>query len=180
MKKIPLLQGKGLLIELPEGAENTSISDSDYFDKVITSNQHLTWNIDNGMLDGVSLPPGNWRIVSTLADLTEQQAHGLVDWDEDELYYKVYDAHPITHDNGQTTIRPGCLDAIESFHSAILAEGYTFLPPEYPDISDPKFYDEPYDGTGFYQEIYSGAIEDYHEAQSRVLCRERTLILRRV
>lgn len=165
MKQIPLLQGKALLVELPEGAENTSISDSDYFDKVITSNQHLTWNIDNGMLDGVSLPPGTWEIVGLLPEVSESEAAGMVEHKirgQERGLYRNYLYHDIQarHIMKET--------ALESLESAILAEGY------YLDVNPIPVPDYSEGHVRFDETV------EHAKAQSRVLSRERCLLLRRV
>ena len=165
MKKIPLLQGKGLLIELPEGAENTSISDSDYFDKVITSNQHLTWNIDNGMLDGVSLPPGTWEIVGLLPEVSESEAAGMVEHKirgQERGLYRNYLYHDIQarHIMKET--------ALESLESAIVAAGYHL------DVNPYQIL-KTMNGENITDEGQAA----FDEAQPRVLARSRCLLLGR-
>lgn len=164
MKQIPLLQGKALLIELPEGAKSPRIETNQ---SVIPYGQDLNWDINGGEksywmdeTERVSLPPGKWHIIGMLDEVTESEAAELVRWDGPYKFFTVD-------------------TRVESLESAIECEGYSFTHPEFPDINDPIFYDEPYDGTGFYQELYSGAIEEYHKAQSRVLDRSRCLLLGR-
>lgn len=68
--------------------------------------------------------------------------------------------------------------AVESFISAIESKGYHWRenPVKYPDKNNPKYYDEPFDGKGFYQEIYSSDIVDWKKAESRTFNPEKTLM----
>lgn len=174
-KLIPILSGRCLVVELTEGVPIPDV--------INTGQPHLSWlDIDIDLPD-INLPPGNWQIVGMLPEITEGQASSLV-FRAITGRYRNY-THVDFKGKGLGT---GILNALalnnketalESLESAIVAEGYIFQSPEYPDINDPQFYDDPYDGTGFYQELYSGELVDWKEAQSRVLSRERCLLLRR-
>jgi len=174
MKAFSILGGKVHVVELPEGATDPFVAKT-YIDEdghvYNTAPQWLEWSgtYPDSALD---LPPGTWQIVGRLSELFYHDFDGLIE------PAKVFDYTAHYWNYIEKEYQP--IMQIESLESAILAEGYSFSLPDYPDINDPKFYDEPYDGTGFYQEIYSSALDDYHEAQSRVLSRERCLLLRRV
>ena len=61
---------------------------------------------------------------------------------------------------------------IESLESAILAEGYGFHSEPEPSYSDCEQYENP-------MRTYEGRLREWNSKQSRVLCRERCLILKR-
>jgi len=92
--------------------------------------------------------------------VTEEQAAGIVDYNSDVGYYESYGAKPVHHKNGIYSQHAGFLDAFESLESAILAEGH------YLDKNPVPPFNE--------------RLNDWIEAQSRVLSRDRCLLLRRV
>lgn len=68
--------------------------------------------------------------------------------------------------------------ASESFDTLLNSENvYTENPYEFPTTTDHKYYDEPYDGTGFYQELYSNDMVQWQEAQSRTIDPTKTIVL---
>lgn len=99
-------------------------------------------------------------------ELTEDTAKGLVDLHETG-YYKDY-----LNDNNFFTLPS------KSFISAIESKGYHWgdNPVKYPDKNNPKYYDEPFDGNGFYQEIYSSDIVDWKKTESRTFNPEKCII----
>jgi len=155
-----------LLVVLPEEAKEYHIT-QDY------QGSYLCWDDgttdferqqfgDHGQFKFCDNPRNNWRIVSTLADLTEEQADGLVEWHEVLQYYPDYSMYGLW--NGDIT-------ALESFHSAIRADGWYIG-------TNPLGTFEDFD-----KQVFNHSKERLHEwsaAQSRVLCRERCLLLRRV
>jgi len=62
----------------------------------------------------------------------------------------------------------------------ITVAGYYFENPmgSMPSTIDHEFYDEPYDGTGFYQELYSNKMVSWQAAQHNVI--EKLVIIRKV
>lgn len=70
-----------------------------------------------------------------------------------------------------------CYSRKESFYTLLESEKVYTESQAFLDMHDPKYYDEPYDGTGFYQEIYSSDIVDWKEVQSRTIDPTRTVVL---
>ena len=150
-KLIPILSGRCLVVELPEGAETVHVAYNNGF-------WYLIYFTHNGeILTRKRLPKGNWRIIGMLSEVREDDLYGVVpskesimsstgilcvDYSRDELY----------------TLG----SRIESLESAILAEGY-FL-----DKNPIQTVDDNY-----------AAIGDYYHNQSRVLDRSRCLLLGR-
>lgn len=68
--------------------------------------------------------------------------------------------------------------ALEAFNAVIYAYGYYWgeNPVKYPDKNNPRYYDEPFDGKGFYQEIYSSDIVDWKKAESRTFNPSKCII----
>lgn len=164
MKQIPLLQGKALLIELPEGLGeyNMFLWDA-YYD--VTGDFHEVPSLASTHKDPdktrILLPEGNWRIIGMLSEVTEEQAAHLVK----------FVGHPWCAYKDYTTDKNWFNTALESLESAILAERYTFInPTPKPDCDCITEYDR----EGCDQECWK-----YINAQSRVLCRERCLLLGR-
>lgn len=150
MKQISLLQGKALLVELPEGAKMQGLQ--------TTSPNAIVYADTHGHGVILDLPPGNWRIIGMLSEVTEKDIDGLIepvkvfDYDAHYWNYKDKEYQPIRVD--------------ESLESAILAEGYYL--DENP-IPEPDISRYPNDDW----------IADYNNAQSRVLDRSRCLLLGR-
>lgn len=182
MKQIPLLQGKALLVEMPnlklittihKGLLVAGVNQKDVSSKCI--------KIDRGDVKGfLQLPPGNWRIIGMLSEVTEEQAAEIVDgdripFDETQGAYRDY---TYKSNWGAAWLS----SALESLDSAIEAAAYTFSNP-YGEV-EPK-----YDGYNYnYGFAYESPTEkkrferdfnDWQAAQSRVLCRERCLLLGR-
>lgn len=150
MKQIPLLQGKALLIELPEGQQPMGLWR-------IEPNR-LFYVDQNGCDTNMVLPEGNWRIIGMLSEVTEEDAAKLVDytgWGGGPDYWQDY-----------TRPKGDCKTAIESLESAILAEGYTFQSTPKPENKD--FY------WGYLDDLAK-----WETAQPRVLDRSRCLLLGR-
>lgn len=105
------------------------------------------------------LPPGTWQIAGLLTDVTEVEAAKFVEytgWGGGPDYWQDY-----TNPKGDVGT------AVESLESAILAEGY------YLDVNPIPVPDYSEGHVRFDETV------EHAKAQSRVLCRERTLILRR-
>jgi len=160
MKQIPLLQGKALLVELPEGAKFPRIETNQ---SVIPYGQDLTWDINGGEksygmdeTEWVPLPPGNWRIIGMLSEVTSDDVAAITG-----QYYNKYNERYVHYPSASTRVTP-----IDDIESAIVAEGYTFQSTPKPENKD----------------FYWGYLDDlakWEAAQSRVLCRERCLLLGR-
>ena len=57
----------------------------------------------------------------------------------------------------------------ESFRSALDKNKIFFINHlKFPSTIDHEFYDEPYDGTGFYQELYSSAMDRWQTAEDNL------------
>jgi len=146
MKQIPILSGKAMIVELPEGAPTPDV--------INTGQSHLSWlDIDINLPD-INLPPGNWRIIGMLSEVTEEQLDGIVE--SDTFMGGGVTIHKNYNQGGWLPTRTMSLD------SAILAEGYIF--------------ENPYTGVGI-----KTAYSEYrrNEYQSRVLDRTRCLLLGR-
>ena len=143
-----------LLVVLPEGVKDY---DKDVF--IIKSGPYVRlWN-QFGKDELIDLPAGNWQIVGRLSEVTEADAQELVDKVMGDQHFQNYSYKSVAERWVKT--------AIESLESAILAENY------YLD-SNPYQILKTMNGEGITE---SGQVA-YEEAQSRVLSRERTLILR--
>lgn len=156
MKQIPILSGKAMIVELPEGAINPHIHPG----------SNGLWYKYEGDKGGFSykrceLPPGNWRIIGMLSEVTEREAAQIV-----KLHATIKKYRDYLIDNDRPTDM-FTKTAIESLESAIVSEGYTFRSTPKPENKD----------------FYWGYLDDlakWEAAQSRVLSRERCLLLRRV
>jgi hypothetical protein len=161
MKHFPILQGKAHVVELPEGAYSIRLSkDAPLF--------RLDYRIDVLTTKRISrpicvwLPAGNWQIVGRLSEVTESEAAGMVDSDDQYgvTMYRNYKTTGMPYFDEQIT-------AIQSLESAIVAGGYAFQSAPKPENKD----------------FYWGYLKDlakWEAAQSRVLCRERCLILKKI
>lgn len=110
----------------------------------------------------------NKKFICKGPDLTEEIAEDLVHG-FDLGYFVDYNHH---------NPRSYKLTALESFISSIEANGFWWgtNPVQYPDKNNHKYYDEPFDGKGFYQEIYSSDILEWKNAESRTFNIDKTLI----
>lgn len=169
MKSFSILGGKSLVVELPEGATDPFVAKT-YIDEdghvYKTDPQWLEWS-GTYPENTVDLPPGNWQIVGMLSEVTEMDAIPLVDKerfivDGPDLGFRNYTGNK--HDWFGT--------ALESLESAILTEGYGFHSEPEPSYSDCEQYENP-------MRTYEGRLREWNSKQSRVLCRERCLILKR-
>lgn len=113
MKQIPILSGRCLVVELPEGATNPEIhSRSLTFDTPLEVDE---WGYD---YQAVKLPEGNWHIVGMLSEVTEEQLTDIV--------------KPVRHRNGAAMFynydkriyTPFIRNRVESLHSSIMSEGW--------------------------------------------------------
>lgn len=157
MKQIPLLQGKALLVELPEGATNPRIEKG-----------YLWYDDDNfiGVIARVHLSQKyNWQIIGMLSEVREEQAIPLVDKER-----FIVDGPDLGFRNYKGNKYDWFGTAIESLDSAIEAEGFMFSGDECPNA----FCENGKIDVG-YGEFASCGICD----ESRVLCRERCLLLGR-
>lgn len=149
-----------LLVTLPEGAKLYGLW-------TIEPNR-LTYADPHGHDTSIMLPQGNWRIVSTLADLTEEQVVNLVEPELEEIDGKM-------HHIGWKDYETDCMyieTALGSLESAILAEGYY--------LDENPFGKAPGCGcTGPSDKGSCDGCDEYMEAQSRTLDPELTLILER-
>lgn len=197
LRQIPLLQGKALLVELPEGAESIGISDYEDRGKnqYPLDNWWLTWHV-NYEADGIDLPGGNWRIIGMLNEVTEEQAAGVVDepyesgieqytepddvtgWIVSEapmgtkyskVMYKGYRDYTKDPDGYSAREINPFGTALESLESAIEAEGYLMESPHTPKCGC----------FGPAEEGACPACDEWVESQSRVLDRSRCLLLGR-
>lgn len=170
MKQFEILSGRCLVVELPEGAHSPVVDDYLLGFNLPAPKWAGDWGDDS--YDTIKLPLGNWRIIGMLSEVTEGQLDGLIepikvfDYDAHYWNYKDKEYQPIRAD--------------ESLESAIEAAGYTFENKERcPQLSD---YDDNCFGVTSWDDM---PLEDQFQrekwkaAQSRVLCRERCLLLGR-
>lgn len=165
-KIIPILSGRCLVVELPEGATKPEIyGRSLTFDTPIGVDE---WGYD---YQAVKIPEGNWRIIGMLSEVTEEQIIPLVDWESnpedigDEWRYRDYQVQDEDYKYSHHT-------ALESLESAIIAEGY------YLDVN--PLGSAPKCGcTGPSDKGSCDGCDEFIEMQSRVLCRSRCLLLGR-
>lgn len=191
MKHFEILGGKAHVVELPEASEFPRIENG-------TLKAERTHNDYSTSLVRLNLPAGNWKIVGRLSEVTEAEAGELVDkpytagieqytkpndlteWVVSEApmgtkysktMYKGY--RDYTKDPDSYSVREAnpFKTAIESLESAILADGYHL------DLNPMGSFDE-FDMLVFNHS--KERLNEWKEVQSRVLSRERTLILRRV
>lgn len=177
-----------LLVLLPEGHKFPRIETNQ---SIIPYGQDLCWDRNGGEksygmdeTEWVGLPQGNWRIVSTLADLTEEQAQPLVFKAVTGRYRNYAHKDFKGKDIGIGILNALALNnkytAIESLESAILAEGWFFENthgdrPDYARYNYGNAYPHPSERKRFERDL-----SEWEQIQSRVLCRERCLVLRRV
>lgn len=160
MRQISLLQGKALLVELPEGAKMQGLQ--------TTSPNAIVYADTHGHSVILDLPPGNWRIIGMLSEVTEEQAKGIVDdvsFKYPYLFKRKFEDYSCESENDHDT-------ALESLESAILAEGYGFDSEPEPSYSDCEQYENPL-------RTYEGRLREWNSRQSRVLDRSRCLLLGR-
>lgn len=152
-----------LLVVLPEEAKEYHIA-QDY------QGSYLCWDDgttdferqqfgDHGQFKFCDNPRNNWRIVSTLADLTEEWCKGVVDGElngmRTKMVYKHYKGLPMWF-----------FTALESFHSAIRASGW--------------YLESPVKVHTWASENADDYKKQFDEAQSRTLNPELTLILEKI
>lgn len=155
---IPILSDRCLVVELPEGATKPEIYGMSLtFDTPLEVDE---WGYD---YQAVKIPEGNWRIIEMLSEVTEEQAATFVKLHATIKKYKDY----LTSKEHPTNVFTKT--ALESLESAILAEGFTFQN----NLRNPD------DVCYFSRDRMIADVREYHEVQSRVLCRERCLLLGR-
>lgn len=165
MKQIILLQGKALLIEMPNLKLITTIHKgllvAGVNQKDVSSKCR---RIDRGDIKGfVQLPPGNWQILGMLSEVTENQLDGVIE--SDTFMGGGVTIHKNYNQGGWLPTRVMSLD------SAISADGWYFDP-----IGDePIRLPEGHNSHGTHEAMWN----QWREVQSRVLCRERCLLLGR-
>ena len=149
-----------MVVELPEGATDVRESYANGFIYKLADGYICSWYADeDAQLDGT------WQIVGMLPEVTEEQAGSMVQhkvWGQERGLYRNYLYHEIQarHIMKET--------ALESLESAILAEGY------YLDVNPIPVPDYSEGHVRFDETV------EHAKAQSRVLSRERCLLLRRV
>lgn len=161
-KVIPILSGKAMIVEMPEGAINPHIHPG----------SNGLWYKYEGDKGGFSykrceLPPGNWQIVGMLPEVTEEQAGMLVE--------KVMNGQHHQNYNYKSVIERWVKTALESLESAILVEGYYLDKNPYADNLRDAVDKAP-------SRDYASKLEEvniFRQAQTRVLDRSRCLLLGR-
>lgn len=111
------------------------------------------------------------KFICKASELTEKKCLGLVRdiWNEDgSKYYNDYSYNFYAWVD----------TALLSFMSAVKQNGYYWdeNPIEYPDKNNPKYYDEPFNGKGFYNEIYSHDLVEWKKIQEKTFNLDKTLI----
>jgi len=140
-----------LFVMLPDGAWNTQIFNNEV-------NQPCLGYAFQNDGDYIELPKRDWKLQGFVSELTDEQKEGVVD---------------ISQKGWFTNCVEGWFQedftASESFASLLTSLNVLLVNPyKFPCTIDHEFYDEPYDGTGFYQELYSGAMERWQTAQQHV------------
>lgn len=157
MKQIPLLQGKALLIELPDGATNLKVLTVHQGSKSFPSLKYDRPDLVRGFID---LPPGNWRIIGMLSKVTDAELADVTGF-----YYNKYNERYVEMPTSAMRATP-----IGDIEDAIRAGGHLLKSPPAPKCGC----------TGPAEEGVCDACDEWMTAQSRVLSRERCLLLRRV
>lgn len=148
-----------LLVVVPEGAAKPRIF-PDTKEPLVLFDHPDGWD----GISGIDLPQGNWRIVSALADVTEEWCRGVI-----KGYGKVNGFHNYESTEQWTELLKRT--ALESFHSAIVASGYYI---GHNPLGKEKEHKKKYKGHDMF---FADHIVKWHKAQSRTLPIERTLIL---
>lgn len=161
-KLIPILSGRCLVVELPERATNLQLLTVHQGSKSFPSLKYDRPDLVRGFID---LPTGNWRIIGMLSEVTDEQAATFVKLHATIKKYKDY----LTSKEHPTNVFTKT--ALESLESAILAEGWKFHNPYKKPDYIPK--------TMTAEFAYREEMDDWEKAESRVLCRERCLLLGR-
>lgn len=163
MKQIPLLQGKALLIEMTEGATNLKVLTVHQGSKSFPSLKYDRPDLVRGFID---LPPGNWRIIGMLSEVTEEEAATIAEevrvMNQRTKGYRTYNVDQYGNEGYFES-------AIKSLDSAILAEGYLLESPPAPKCGC----------TGPAEEGVCDACDEWMTAQPRILDRSRCLLLGR-
>lgn len=163
MKQIPILSGRCLVVELPEGVTKVQDSYANGFIYTMDDGYVETWYADeDGGLDG------NWHVIGMLSEVTEKTLSTVLDSAELKEGRRLYNIHDEPYPNRLTD------SALESLESAILAEGYCIDSNPYGFPTETE-----YEGKVWRDEVIEADIKAYNEAQSRVLDRSRCLLLGR-
>jgi len=169
MKQIPILSGRCLVVELPEGATDPFVAKT-YIDEdghvYKTDPQWLEWSgtYPENILD---LPSGTWQIVGRLSELFYHDFDGLIE------PAKVFDYTAHYWNYIEKEYQP--IMQIESLESAIRAEGYYLDKNPYADNLRDAVDKTP-------SSDYASKLEEaniFRQAQTRVLDRSRCLLLGR-
>jgi len=108
----------------------------------------------------IDLPNENYKILGFVSNLTDEQKERVVDSYHNEVGSLYVDYSTNTYQ---------FMKVSESFASLLTSLNVLLVNPyKFPSTIDHEFYDEPYDGTGFYQGLYSGAMEQWQTAQQHV------------
>lgn len=111
-----------MLVTLPEGDRFTA-------DTIGIGGGECCTNIQDVETGEYTHAFDNWCIVSKLSEVTEEWCKGVVEKTANGLGYKGYSKTPTVTFQGRHYYVSGTIDPIESFHSAIEAEGYYVLNP---------------------------------------------------
>lgn len=169
MRHITLLQGKTLLIELPEGATNPIVDDYLLGYNLPPPEWAAGWGDES--YDTINLPSGNWRIIGMLGEVREEQAEQIVGFgDADPSGDRFVVGHRLfDKEQEEPFLFWRDVTALESLDSSIFAEGWYF---ENPYGEEPKPENTP-------NYAYSVDVRIWESVQSRVLDRSRCLLLGR-
>ncbi|PPL04953.1 hypothetical protein [Parapedobacter indicus] len=169
MKSVTILQGRGHVVELPEGATDIRLHGPDNMgDTALLCNLGAYY----------CLPKGNWQIVGMICEVGEIDVSDIVDSVSvtctDGAEYRGWRNYVYRDDFDETTLVNTALE------SSILAEGWYFDNP-YPEPK-PTTYERTVSNFGKNTDwkAYDKAHAEWRDAQSRVLDRSRCLLLGRV
>lgn len=163
MKQLEILNGRCLVVELPEGAHSPVVDDYLLGFNLPAPKWADDWSDDS--YDTIKLPPGNWRIIGMLSEVTDAELADVTGF-----YYNKYNERYVEMPTSAMRATP-----IGDIEDAILAEGY-YLDENPKRIKDHESF---YDGDGRLkdEELYMIECEAEAEAQDRVLDRSRCLLL---
>lgn len=149
MKQIPILSDRFLVVELPGGATKPIVDPRAC---------RLCYHV-NGKNDWMWIPPGNWRIIGMLSEVRDAELADVTGF-----YYNKYNERYVEMPTSAMSATPA-----GDIEDAILAEGYLLESPPTPKCGC----------FGPAEEGACPACDEWVESQSRVLCRERCLLLGR-
>lgn len=169
MKQLTILSGRCLVVEMPEGAKLRGLQ------KLQPNGLIYADPCGHDVL--LDLPPGNWRIIGMLSEVTEEQAEQIVGFgDADPSGDRFVVGHRLfDKEQEEPFLFWRDVTALESLDSAILAENWYF---ENPYGKDEPIVDDP-DPHSQYHGAQQDELARWQQAQSRVLDRSRCLLLGR-